>query len=393
MMAKRRAAASGRTFRDLLDMFGEDRDAVGDISLAGFLLDHGFLSRDTSVGLIGASSRLEVMALNALVSPGASLVALGLTKLMDQHTYLTDLVGQLEGGGFELRLQLADLTLPGRWPTILAAMARTDIGILGIDAHWAATEQDFWTILQKYMQTGHSLVYLRNMLGFRHPEFCLPFIRSMPSDCALDVVAATPTSVWFASDAATGATTRELLHSSGLFTRPYPATLSLSADSPCIVEHESVLSLIDSQGCFPFKFRSAQSPMVDGLIYATGWSNVEADGCWTVAEEAIIKLDIVKCAAALTSISITGNSWIPPTVTTQIVAIGIGREPREWTEMAFNDPEEISTTIIDLADIIYDDSPTLTINVRVRSPGRPSDYGGSDTRLLGFKFRSLAVFR
>lgn len=391
-MAKPRVIVPKKTLRDLIDLLGEDQNTAGDIRLAGFLLEHGFANRDTSVGLIGAAPDREVLGLNALISPHATLVGLGLTTLIDQHAYLTNLVAQCQGIGLELRLQLADLTLSGRWPAILVAMARTDIGILGVDARWAATEENFWSGLQTFMQTRQSLIYIRNILDFRHPEFCLPFIRTMPPDCTLDVVATTPGSVWFAADAARGAAIRELLRSSGLFAPRTITDAGFLDDTPCVVENASVSQIINQNGRFPAVIRIAQSSTTDGLNYAGGWSTVESDGCWTAAEEAVIRLELPARLAAPRSVAITGNSWMPPNVATQVVCLGIGKEPKDWIEVDFADPEEILTTTIDLKAPTYDDPSTLTINVRVRSPGRPSDYGGSDTRMLGFKFRSVAVF-
>jgi hypothetical protein len=230
------------------------------------------------------------------------------------------------------------------------------------------------------------------MLDFRHPEFCLSFIRSMPSDCTLNVVATTPGSVWFAGDPEIGAATRELLRSSGLFTRQDTTDPDALVDAPCVVENAKISQVINRHGRFPIVIRTALTSLRDGLNYAAGWSTVESDGCWTAAEAATIKLNLPASATSPTSVSITGNSWMPPNVTTQVVGIGIGNEPKDWIEMDFADPEEILTTSIDLRDRPYDDPSTLTINVRVRSPGRPSDYGGSDTRMLGFKFRSVALF-
>jgi hypothetical protein len=382
-----------KTLYDFIDLFGEDCETAGDIRIAGFLIEHGFASRSTSVGLIGASPQSEVMALNALISPPANLVALGIASHVDQYGYLTSLIKQIEGSGFELRLQSADLTLPGRWPNVLDAMARTDVGILGIDARWAASEPGFWQTIQSFMKSHISFVYMRNMLDYEHPEFSFPFIRSMPTDCSLDMIATTPGSVWFASNPSSGAATRDLLRSSGLFARRVASDsdFAISLDAPTVISNESVADVIGKDGRFARIVLTSNASMADGLEYATGWSTVEPDGCWTGAQEAIIKLRLPANLGPQTTLCISGNSWIRPDTPEQVIKIGVGKDPVEWVEMRFADSETISTATINLNGAT-NDVPTVAVTVKVGAPGRPSDYGGSDTRLLGFKFRSLSIF-
>ena len=387
-MDKRAAQPKCKTIRDALDTISEDHATAGDISLAAFLVAYGFPGRQVSAGSIGAIGRSEALALNAMLAPQATLVALTGDPLSSQREQIADIVEQIKAGGFPLRLQFADLTLPGRWPHLLSAMAHTEIGLLGIDARWAAKDRNFWPTLQSLMKTSPMLVYIRNLFDIHQPAVPLSLIRAMPVDCALEVVATTPRSIWFAADAAQGNEMRDLLHASGLF--PQAASAG-SAAGPVVVLDEQALQLLDADGRLPCMVVHANQASGDALDYTSGWSEAESDGCWTAGPEATVRLLLPPGAGKPIALAVTGNPWIPPNVRNQVVSIGVGNAPTEWKDLLFTDPESILTTVLDLKDMPADGSG-LIVRMKVQSPGRPSDFGSSDTRLLGFKMRSIAIY-
>ena len=386
------AAIPTRTFRDAIDMFLGDGDTAGEISLAGFLAEHGFADRSTSLGSIGPLPRSEALALNALVSPEATLVVLGCESSAGQRSYGADLISEIEAHGFDVRVQFADLTLPGRWPQILTAMARTSVGIVGIDAQWASSEPNFWATLQQFLKGGKSLVFIRHLIDFRNTQFLLPLIRSMPVHWEQNVIATTPNSIWFASDAESGASMRHMLRMSGLFPDANSNLAVDQSDRPITVSSEHGLAMIDAAGSFPRAVYFTNNAHRTGIDYKSGWSNPESDGCWTTNHDSGIRLRLPSSMSRPPiAISVSGNSWVAPGKTEQILEIGLGNEPTQWIETSFSDSDEIGTTTVDCANV-GPNSPALLIRFRVRNPGRPSDYGGSDSRLLGFKCRSISVF-
>jgi hypothetical protein len=388
----KKAAIPARTFRDAVKLFLGEGDTSGEISLAGFLAEHGFVDPSPSLGSIGSLPRSEALALNALVSPEATFVLLECESPAGQRSHAAELISEIEALGFEVRSQFADLTLPGRWPQILTAMARTNVGIVGIDAKWASSEPNFWTTLQQFLKSGKSLVFIRHLLDFRNTQFLLPLIRSMPAHWEQNVIATTPKSIWFASDAESGSNMRHILRVSGLFPEDNTDLGVDRPDRPVIVCNENSLKMIDVTGRFPRVVYLTNNAHRTGIDYKSGWSNPESDGCWTTDHDSVIKLGLPSSMSRTPiAISVSGNSWIAPDKTEQILELGLGNEPAQWIETSFSDSDEILTTAVDCANVKRDSSE-IVIRFHVHTPGRPCDYGGTDTRLLGFKCRSISVF-
>jgi len=150
--------------------------------------------------------------------------------------------------------------------------------------------------------------------------------------------------------------------------------------------------MLDAHGSVPCAVFFTNDVHHSGIDYLSGWSVPESDGCWTTNQDSVIKLRMPSTVSrAPISVSVSGNSLIPPDKKEQILEIGLGNEPAEWIETSFFDSDEIATITADCSEP-NGDSTSLIIRFRVRSPSRPSDYGGTDNRLLGFKCRSISVF-
>jgi hypothetical protein len=92
-----------------------------------------------------------------------------------------------------------------------------------------------------------------------------------------------------------------------------------------------------------------------------------------------------------TTINISGNGWVAPDKSAQIIEVGLGHEPSQWIETEFTDSTQIKSIAVDCAKMHYERAG-LVIRIRVRNPGRPSAYGEVDERLLGFKCRAVSLF-
>src|ERR1700753_1544496 len=135
------------TFSDAAQLCLSSSDTSGDVSLIGYLAQHGFTRRDVSVGSVGEPSHVEALAINALVLPEASFVVLGQGSLTNGRSHSAELIAEYRAGGFDVRTQFADLTLPERWPQLLPAIAHTAVRMVGVDASLASSQRDFWTTL------------------------------------------------------------------------------------------------------------------------------------------------------------------------------------------------------------------------------------------------------
>jgi hypothetical protein len=268
----------------------------------------------------------------------------------------------------------------------LPALAVQPIGVLGIDAEWAAAEPTFWSNLTTITREIEPIVYLRGVFDFRRPTIGMSLFASMPPESGVEVIAATPTSVWLAPAGASAAGARELLLSSGVFSGGERSTGASQA--PVIIE--GARDLVRPDGRFPRAVYRGSSG-AHGLAYVSGWSNPEPDGCWTEGPSATVTAVIPAGEVPPTYIEIAGNAWLPANEPAQIVEFGVGRKPTAWTEMIYSDESEILVTKLGIsaADV---SGGKVTVQVRPKKPGRPSDHGGTDTRMLGFKFRTLAFF-
>jgi len=390
--------AQKKNFWSLWDGLQSGADALGDIKLAGFILQHWFTKEPVSVASIGIPSRAEFLGLNALVDSSASFVVLGTEP--SSHAYrlrlneLSD-IARLEG--YDIRFLVTDMTLPGRWAKLLPAVAVKPVGLLGLNARWALSEPKFWDNLTAFVGNSKALVYIRGALDFEYPEISTGLLRSMPTDGGIDVIAATPSSLWFgpADDAVA---LRELLRSSCLFGRTSKQARDGDALTPIVAHNDWMADVVDREGRFIRKLFSSASDVADdnGLEFAVGWFSPESDGRWSDGAEATATLHLPPGVPAAKRLSITGNGWVPPNKASQLIEIGIGigiggKTPKHRTELKFLDRAEIKSAILEImpSDIINN---SIALNIKIQNPGRPSDHGHSDSRELGFKFRSLGLF-
>jgi hypothetical protein len=392
MQMPKRNPTPSRNFRDAVELFQVKGASSGEIALAGFLAEHAGIDRDASMGSIGALPRVEALALNALVSKDAAFVLLGCGSFTGPQSYAAQLIGELEGLEFEVRMQFADLTLAGRWPQLLNAIARTNIGILGVDAHWAGAEPRFWTSLEQFMKDRRSLVYIRRMLDFQNSQASISLIRSMPAQWEQNVVAATPTSIWFAHEAESAARIRLILRQSGVFPEAGAKVDDDFSNRPVIVASERGLDLIDRAGRFPRAVLFTNNQHRAEIEFKSGWSAAESDGCWTGDHESVLQVRVPSSMAGAPGIlNVTGNAWVAPDRGEQVIEVGLGNEPSQWIETEFTDSQQIKNIAIDCTKA-NDDSGVLVLRFRVRNPGSPSAYGVPDERLLGFKCRAISLF-
>jgi hypothetical protein len=288
-------------------------------------------------------------------------------------------------------VQFADLTIAGRWPQLLNAIAKTSIGILGVDAHWASGEPRFWASLEHFMKDGKSLTYIRGMFDYQNPQSSFSLIRSMPAHWDQSVVATTPGSIWFAQEAENAARIRDILRQSGMFPEAVTSSDGELAEGPVVVRGERYLERVDRAGRFPRAVLFTNDRHGAEIAFTSGWSTPEADGCWTDSKESVIKARMPSSMLGPpTFVTISGNAWVGPNKD-QIVEVGLGNEPSEWIELEFADSQQIRTFTLDGAEL-KTPSGSLEIRIRVRNPGSPSDYGEPDKRLLGFKCRAISFF-
>jgi len=374
-------------FRNVCGGFGRGVHGVGDIRIAGFMLQHGFADGPVSVATVGMPSRVELLAFNALVDPSASFVVLGTDPSPEYRSRLNELTNILDQERFPIRTQIADLALPGRWARLLPALSPMPVGILGLDANWALSEPKFWENLHGFVAESSAVVYVRGALDFKAPDHSVAFLRSMPADCELVMFAATPNSLWFAPSADTAVALRSKLRSSGLFGTDRSAE---APDQTVIVDNDWSPNMVDEAGRFPRKLYLSVQEQPEGIEFGSGWAAPESDGRWTDGDKSVMIITPPEDVAAIT-LAITGNGWVPPTDELQWVDFGVGKDPKKWARLEFADGGEIKTIDVRLSpDDVTGDS--IILQLKIRAPGRPSDYGEPDSRVLGFKLRAVSLF-
>ncbi len=389
MMDTEHLARGSLTARDAFDMFLEGTGSCGDMSLAGFLLQHCVGGGVRSVASIGMGSPGEFLTLNALADHGGNFVFLNPDHRGRDRQRLTELSELLETRGFPMRVLIADLTLPTRWPGLIRALSQGDVRVVGLDAAWARVDSEFWSNLASFIRSGDRVVYVRGALDYQHPENSIEFLRTMPINHGLEVVAATRGSVWFAAAGEAASAIRETLHTSGVFMRSGVAEHA-GSDMALVVHNDDASRLMDPSGAFPRVVHSAGKDRTAAFEFGPGWSTAESDGSWTDGGEAHASIELPRGTTEITRLRVVGNAWVPPHDEGQLVEIGVGHDPQEWIAL-HTDDGKISTINVPVSarDIA---NGRIAITFRVEKPGRPSDHGGTDSRLLGFKLRQIAVF-
>jgi hypothetical protein len=198
------------------------------------------------------------------------------------------------------------------------------------------------------------------------------------------VVASTRGAAWFAAGPF-AARARAAIAQSGLF----GVSNDEDPDAVVIVDSDLGEALIDLMGRVPTRLYRIGKDGTTGIAFGRGWSSQESDGCWTDGEEA--RISVSHAAGQLpSSLSIEGNPWMPRDGQQQVVEFAVGHTPSAWSALSFWQ-EEIASVTVPLQPQDWAGGELL-LHVRAQRPGRPSEHGGDDQRLLGFKLRSLSLF-
>ncbi|MDE3177658.1 MAG: hypothetical protein KGM15_16275 [Pseudomonadota bacterium] len=363
--------------------------ALADIQISCLALTYLFDSKPTSIASIGIPAREELLAGNAMMAGSNSYVILGTQSSREYRSQLNDLNNVLLGAGAEPKTQTADLTLAGSWPKLLQAMVIGGIGVLGMDAAWAISEPNFWNTLKEFVAASGAAVYIRGALDWKHAGVSMALLRSMPADIGMDFVASTPSSLWFAPAGESAGKLRQLLRTSGIVSDPAEREDDKVAFT---IENTWMPGLVDDSGRVARMVIPCNRPVAPDIYFATGWSSVESDGRWTNSEDkSLITVPLPAEVETVNRVAITGNAWVSPTDTDQVVEFGVGSGSQSRVTQTFNDGGEILTIALKVSPVDISNRQ-LSLWIGVRSPGRPSDHGASDTRLLGYKVRTISVF-
>ena len=376
-----------RNFRDLWNGLNSRVEVLGDIRLAAFLTQHWF-TEPVCLASVGIPSEQEFLALNSLADPLSSFVILSTDSFDNKRAAIKQFSDRATLLDFDIRTQVADLTLPGRWAQLLPALAVKNIGLSAFDAGWAIKEPTFWDNMRKFILESKSIVYMRGALDYRHPGASVRFLRSIPDDCPIELIAATRTSLWFGPSGEDASSLRKALATCGQFG---DLRCVGDVDEAIVVENTWSDNWVQDDGRSPRAVYVGQVQDQSSIDYRSGWAAPEPDGRWTDGKKATLRVALPEGAAKPKRISICGNAWVSKVDLSQTVYVGVGPEPERWVEQRFEHGGDIRVINLDLAtaDAV---EKFITVHVRVEKPGRPSDFGDPDSRVLGFKFRSLSIY-
>ncbi|WBO60416.1 hypothetical protein GT370_06395 [Acidocella sp. MX-AZ03] len=276
------------------------------------------------------------------------------------------------------RAQVVDVGQSNRWLQILEALTSASLGVLFVDAAWAVEESRFWHNLEQLWRTNPCAICL---VGFYNPELNsenFSLIRTIPKELQIEFIASTASSAWIAPVEQTGDRMRELLHCSGLFGHSVPVIAREPID---------LLDVFDEQGRIPLYTFNIRSNEITRLTLEHGWSHLESDGVWTNAYQGAVTLP-VPTIQKMKRLRVSGNCWLHPNHEHQTLSIGIAGTTRAEFKISTGDIQILNIPL-EPSDI---DAGKLNLTFSVSSPGRPEEFGGEDSRLLGFKLRSVALF-
>jgi hypothetical protein len=371
------------------ELEGREIDGLGDIKLAAFILQHWFTAEPVSAAWIGTPDLSEFLAVSALVEPSASVVVLGTDLSPEYRSRLNDLADLLGRYGLPAQVQIADLTLRGRWSKLLPALSAKHVGVLGVDARWTLSEPLFWNELGNLVRESRSVLYIRGALDFRQPDVSIRLLRSMGADAGVTPIAATPSSLWFAPEG-DAAALAEALQSCSLFEPCAHAEDAADGLVTSIAYNDWTPYFIGGEGRVIRKlYQCNQGPEL-GIEFGSGWFDAEPDGRWTDGEEAAATLTLPRGVATASGLTVRGNAWVSPGGEPQRIGFGVGVSPKKWTELEFDDNAEIKTCELQLEPSDAGQGE-ITLQIKVAAPSRPSDFGEPDSRMLGFKLRTFSL--
>jgi hypothetical protein len=383
-MTKRRQ----KSFLDLwLSLNALSPSELGDIKLAGFLLQHWFTPEIVSVASVGLPSKVEFLALNSLVDESSSFAILNTDPFSPgSHTRISELSDIARQESYSIRFLITDMTLPARWTQLLSVLTPNPIGILRLDAAWALSDPQFWSNLGELLRKSNAVVCIRGLLDFHHADVAVRLLASAVGGDALEVIAATPTSVWLGLSNHVDSL-RELLRSSCLFGQD----VVTDKKDPVVVLNTWMPNVVDDGGRFVRKLFGGAAGSSDGIEFAIGWAAPEPDGRWSDGPEAIATVSLPPGVATARRLTVTGNGWVAPSNAAQRVEFFVGTPSTCRTELRFDHGSEIKSAVLELTPGDVVDS-RINVNIRISNPSRPCDYGEPDSRVLGFKFRALGLF-
>lgn len=380
-----------KSFLSLWNELGDrGSDVLGDVKLAAFILQHWFASEPVSAAWIGMPDVSEFVAVGSLMGAGASAVILGTDTAADYRSRINVLSGLFTSNRFPAQPVTADLAVGGRWSRLLSALSAKRIGVVSVDARWALSDPLFWGEVSDLMRDSGSILRLRGVLDFRTPHVGIEVIRAMKADAGTALIAATPASLWFAPEG-DAAALAEALGSSSLFEPGDKPARDAGGLAMTVAYNDWTPYFVSSGSRIIRKLYRCQAGNEPDIAFGAGWSNPEPDGRWTDGEEASVTLMLPANGAAARGLSVRGNAWVPPAEGPQRIGFAVGLSPTEWREFEFDDNGEIKTCDLDLeqSDSGRDE---ITLHIRAGAPGRPSDFGEPDSRLLGFKLRTISLF-
>lgn len=352
------------------------------LALGVFLLRHGFDGQAVSVGIVGQPDRNALLAYNTLMAPTANLVCLVPDSSVGGSALSVAELKALVQEGYELRTHVSDLTMVGRWSRLLTAIATQPIGIIDIDVAWATAESNFWQGLAEMLQAGTIIVRFNGLLRSDNAITGLQFLRGFLVSAEIEPVAASDNSVWLVASAH-APRIRNVLTSSGFF--------SAAADGTILSRSGALLDFITTGDAVPRSVVRLNNTGVAGhpIEFVSGWCSPEPDGCWTGSNEAVLGVVVPEAKERIVGVTITGNVWCAPGMPGQRLEFGIGRKPLNWKKAIIPD-RAVEMVHLDVPSA--ETGKSLLLTVRVQDPGRPSDYGEDDSRLLGFKARDLIIY-
>lgn len=359
----------------------------GDAFIANYLLAYCFGKESVAVGAVGAAGDEDVVVLQHLVRPGANLVVLNCDHSAQGRSKL-NAIAQSNMGAQGGRVTVVDLAQDERWANLLEALALSDVGIIGFDAAWAAKFPGFWSSLTRYLKGRRCVAYIRGIFSYRDPASILSLLKSMPDGEGILTLASTKNgSLWICCNPDFYHEIRDQMLYSGLFEASGAGAGVLLASG----RYENAASdLLNAANCLPHAVYGVEGAGTDNLELRRGWNDPEEDGRWTEGSEAEFAIKAPPGGPSDGELRLVANAWLSPLSSVQTIQVSTDPTRERWTSVRLDVDSVVTIAVPYAAADIFDGE--LEATIRISEPGRPSDHGGSDSRLLGLKLRSVMLY-